>query len=230
MPHRSDPRLLVLHGLRLKGVAGVEAVAAAIGLPADQVGRQLRRLADEGLATEHRGLLSGWMLTPAGRKVHASAVEAELERTHARSTVEAAYRRFLALNPGVLDACSRWQVRDLHGHTIRNDHADPRYDERVLGDLGSALAGVRPVGDRLTAALDRFAPYTPQLATALDRAKAGDVDYVTKPMIPSFHTVWFEMHEDLLVTLGFDRASEGGADVGANAGPGVEAGPRPWAT
>jgi hypothetical protein len=208
MPHRSDPRLLVLHGLRLKGVADVDAVARTARLPVDRVRRQLHRLADEGLAVEHRGPLAGWTLTAAGRSAHTAALEAELEVVGARGTVEDQYRRFLALNPGVLEACSRWQVRDLHGHTVRNDHGDPRYDHRVLGDLGSALRRVRPVGDRLTAALDRFAPYTPQLTEALDRAKAGDVDYVTKPTIPSFHAVWFEMHEDLLVTLGLDRSSE----------------------
>ncbi|MGH9209995.1 MAG: transcriptional regulator [Acidimicrobiales bacterium] len=209
MPHRSDPRLLVLHGLRLKGVADVDTVAAAVRLPGDLVGRLLRQLADEGLAAEHQGLLTGWSLTPTGRAAHARALRDELRAVGARPTVESEYRRFLALNPGVLDACSRWQVRDLRGQTVRNDHADPRYDDRVLGDLGSALSDVRPVGERLAATLDRFGPYTPQLAEALHRAKAGEVDFVTKPMIPSFHTVWFEMHEDLLVTLGLDRSSDG---------------------
>jgi hypothetical protein len=28
-------------------------------------------------------------------------------------------------------------------------------------------------------------------------------------MIASYHTVWFEMHEDLLSTLGIERGSEG---------------------
>ena len=39
---------------------------------------------------------------------------------------------------------------------------------------------------------------------------AGDTDWFTKPMIPSYHTVWFELHEDLLATLGIERGSEGG--------------------
>ena len=91
---------------------------------------------------------------------------------------------------------------------VRNDHADPGYDEKVLHDLSGALSEARPLGDRLAAALDRFRPYGPALEDALDRAQAGERDYVTKPIIPSFHTVWFEMHEDLLVTLGLDRSSE----------------------
>ena len=37
----------------------------------------------------------------------------------------------------------------------------------------------------------------------------GALDYFTKPILPSYHTVWFELHEDLLATLSIDRASEG---------------------
>lgn len=208
MPHRSDPRLLVLHGLRLRGVAEADAVAVVVDLPVQQVLDQLQRLVDQGLVVRREGMASGWSLTDAGRKVHERALQDELELVGARATVASGYQRFRALNPGVLGACSRWQVRDVRGHAVRNDHADPRYDDRVLGELDAALAGVRPVGDRLAAVLERFGPYTPHLETALGRARAGEVEYVTKPMIPSFHTVWFEMHEDLLVTLGLDRSSE----------------------
>ena len=35
------------------------------------------------------------------------------------------------------------------------------------------------------------------------------VEWFTKPVIDSYHTVWFELHEDLLATLGIERASEG---------------------
>jgi hypothetical protein len=208
MPHRSDPRLLVLHGLRLKGIADAPTVAEAVGIPAAAVSHLLHRLAAEGLVAPQRGPATGWALTPAGRAEHARAVDQELERAEARDTVEGAYRRFVALNPGVIDACSRWQVRDVGGRPVRNDHADHRYDERVLRHLDGALASVRPTGQRLASVLDRFGPYTPQLARALERARGGELDYVAKPSIPSFHTVWFEMHEDLLVTLGVDRSSE----------------------
>jgi hypothetical protein len=38
-------------------------------------------------------------------------------------------------------------------------------------------------------------------------------------MMPSFHTVWFELHEDLLATLGLERSTESdsAADIGADA-------------
>ena len=31
-------------------------------------------------------------------------------------------------------------------------------------------------------------------------------------MIDSYHTVWFELHEDLLATLGLERAAETGGE------------------
>ena len=43
---------------------------------------------------------------------------------------------------------------------------------------------------------------------ALDRIRGGDLDWFTKPMIDSYHTVWFELHENLLATLGIQRAKE----------------------
>jgi hypothetical protein len=36
-------------------------------------------------------------------------------------------------------------------------------------------------------------------------------------MIPSFHTVWFELHEDLLATLGLDRSAEHTSNAEADA-------------
>jgi hypothetical protein len=208
MSYRSDARLLVLHALRLKGVASVESVAGAVGLEGDEVERQLEQLAALGLVVMRDGLLKGWQLTPTGRIEHERLLAVELDTTGARPTVEQSYSRFRSLNPGVLDACSRWQVRERGGHMVRNDHADPAYDEKVLHDLSDALSEARPLSDRLAAELDRFRPYGPALEDALDRAQAGERDYVTKPIIASFHTVWFEMHEDLLVTLGLDRSSE----------------------
>jgi DNA-binding MarR family transcriptional regulator len=209
MPHQSEPTLLVLHVLRLKGPGDVGTVAGTAGLPVSMVSTQLDELARRGLAVERDGLLPGWSLTPAGRAEHERMLAVELDAAGARGTVETGYRCFRHLNPEVLDACSRWQVREVAtGRVGLNDHADRAYDDQVLTDLGVALDEIRPVGDELTGELERFGPYNPRLDEALDRARRGEVDYVTKPMIPSFHTVWFELHEDLLLTLGLDRSSE----------------------
>ena len=38
--------------------------------------------------------------------------------------------------------------------------------------------------------------------------QAGEKDWFTKPTIDSYHTVWFELHENLLATLGIERGKE----------------------
>jgi hypothetical protein len=36
----------------------------------------------------------------------------------------------------------------------------------------------------------------------------GDHDWFTMPVIDSYHTIWFELHENLLATLNLERADE----------------------
>jgi hypothetical protein len=216
MATRSDPRLLVLHGLRLKGLAAPDAVAARVELTVDEVEGWLRRLAADGLAVHRDAGSGGWSLTSAGRDEHARLVAAEVDAAGVRPVIADVYERFRALNPGVLDACSRWQVRDLGGGSVLNDHRDAAYDARVVADLAALHRRAAPLCDDLAAALARYRPYGPQLAQALARVEAGDRDWFTKPVVPSYHTVWFELHEDLLTTLGLDRTVESPAAKGAS--------------
>jgi hypothetical protein len=208
MPYPSDPHLIVLHGLRIKGVAGEDVLAEVTGLDGDRMAAILAGLAAEGLAVEHRGALAGWSLTPAGRAEHGRLVGAEVDDASARPAVTGAYRRFRALNASALDAFSRWQVRDVAGHAVRNDHGDPAYDAEVVADLAALEHRARPLCDDLAAALERFGRYGDDLHHAVERVEAGDGDWFTRPLMPSFHTVWFELHEDLLTTLGLDREAE----------------------
>jgi hypothetical protein len=213
MSRRSEPRLLVLHGLRLKGVAEVGAVAEAVGLAEADVARLVQALAGDALVGRRDGALAGWALTPAGRAEHERLLAAEADAVRPR--VRAAYHGFRELNPRLLDVCSRWQVRELAGRPVRNDHSDPVYDDAVVADLGRLHGEAGPLCDRLGHTLDRYRPYGPRLGQAMARVRAGDTDYFTRPVMPSYHTVWFELHADLLATLGIDRAAETAAATGA---------------
>jgi hypothetical protein len=207
----SDPRLLVMHGLRLKGFGEAAAVAEAVDVSESDAKPLLDELVGEGLVTYRDGRLSGFSLTKEGREQHAAALAAELDAAGARPVVEDAYGRFLSHNADLLGICTAWQLRDADGEAVLNDHSDAAYDARVIDQLATLHTGVAPVCVDLARALDRFAPYGPRLQAALDRVQAGEVDWFTKPMIASYHTVWFELHEDLLSTLGIERGSEGDA-------------------
>jgi hypothetical protein len=198
-----------MHGLRLKGFGEASAVGEAVGVSEAEAKPVLDTLVAEGLAAYRDGKLSGFSLTKPGREEHARRLGAELDAAGARDAVDAAYRRFLALNTQLLSVCTEWQLRDVDGESTVNDHSDRGYDAGVIEKLGSLHTSVVPICDDLGRLLVRFGGYGPRLTHALQRVSAGDVDWFTKPMIPSYHTVWFEMHEDLLCTLGIERGSEG---------------------
>jgi hypothetical protein len=54
----------------------------------------------------------------------------------------------------------------------------------------------------------RFGAYARRLEASLDKA-ATDPRFVVSPAVDSFHTVWFECHEDYLLMLGRSREQEG---------------------
>jgi hypothetical protein len=214
MAHASDLGLLVLHGLRLKGFAEANVVAALLRKSEPDVAAALASAADAGFALHREGRMTGWTLTPAGRVENERLLAAELDAVagsgvrSARETVRSAYDRFLALNGTMLEVCTRWQVRDGDAQVL-NDHSDPAYDAAVIDDLVRLDDGAQPILADLVPLLDRFTIYSDRFTHALERVRAGDQEWFTKPIMESYHTVWFELHEDLLASLGIDRASEG---------------------
>ena len=100
----SDRRLLVLHGVRLKGFAAAADVAALVRLDAEQVTAELEALKGDELVLYREGRLTGWALTPAGRAAQEQALKAELDACGARDAVFDAYKRFLDLNTDLLES------------------------------------------------------------------------------------------------------------------------------
>ena len=126
----------------------------------------------------------------------------------ARPQVEAGYATFLELNPLLLAVCTDWQVVDSPSGPVVNDHADPDRDRAVLERLEGIHERAVPVTRALAGSLWRFRGYAERLEVAHQRVRAGDHEWITAPSIDSYHTVWFELHEDLLATLGRDRSQE----------------------
>ena len=60
----------------------------------------------------------------------------------------------------------------------------------------------------LGALLERFGRYGVRLTAAVERVEAGEKEWFTKPLIDSYHTVWMQLHEDLLSAVGVNRADE----------------------
>ena len=199
--------LAVLQSLRVKGLAEIDALVVSTGLPAPEISSALDSLVAEGLAQRREGRVSGWGLTTAGRVRAAESVVADLA-PDVRARVDDSYRRFLTLNREVLAACTDWQVREVGGTRVLNDHGDAAYDQDVLDRLFALSGKAEPLLGDLADAAARFGTYSSRLANAVARVQAGEYDWLVQPGIDSYHSIWFELHEDLLTTLGIERSKE----------------------
>lgn len=196
--------LRVLHALRCLGFTDLSRVADAAALPEDETESRLLDLAVDGLVTRTPGPFGGWGLTEAGKIEDARLVAAELAAAGTRGAVARAFERFMVLNPELLDLCTAWHMRQTGGVTELNDHTDATYDSRVLARFTDLDRRAAEVCGALEAALPRFVSYRRRLSAALGRATAGEWEHLADTTT-SYHHVWFQLHEDLLVTLGIPR-------------------------
>ena len=117
----------------------------------------------------------------------------------------AAYERFEVINRELKALITAWQTLEVGGKRVPNDHSDSAYDERILDRLATLHERAESVIDGLAKRLPRLARYATRLGVAQERAENGEVEWVSGIRCDSYHTVWFEMHEDLLRLLGRQR-------------------------
>lgn len=190
MAHASDTRLVVLHALRLKGMADVGAIARASGRETAVVEAELADLLAHGVV-RFLDKRDSWSLTPEGRAEHARLLRADLDGAGCAGVVESAYRRILGVNVELLATITALQQGDQAVARLRAVHHEA---------LGAT--------EELAVELERMRSYGPRLAAALERVETGEREWVARPLMDSYHTVWHELHEDLLLTLGIDRSAE----------------------
>ncbi|MFD6093277.1 transcriptional regulator [Oerskovia sp. NPDC060338] len=209
MTQDSPVDLLVLHAVRITGFADVPALARRFGTGLDETTELLEDAEARGWVQRSAFAgLGGWSLTVAGRTENERQLASELARTGREGDVREAYREFLPLNARLQRACTDWQLRPVPGDRLApNDHTDPAWDAGVLGELAAIDRDLAPLGRRLSDVLARFGGYDERFATALGRVQAGDGGWVDRTDVDSCHRVWFELHEDLVATLGVDRGA-----------------------
>ena len=168
-----------LHSLALKGSSPTAPTGA------DELERA-------GLIT---GTKAGWMLTEEGQQAHDELLAAHRSGLDI-DRLGTLYDRFLAANSPLKTACARAAA------------ASDEQQALLLAELAEIVERVEPALRRTADLIPRFGSYEPRLRSALDRA-TGDWGYVTSTSVESVHTVWMEVHEDYLQTLGRSREAEG---------------------
>ncbi|NMD25463.1 MAG: hypothetical protein GYA65_14910, partial [Actinobacteria bacterium] len=197
-----DADFLVMHALRIKGFAAADVVADIVGIEVAVVHLLLSEMAQSEWC-RHIPARDLWQLTPAGRERHGERLQ-EVSGA-AVDGLRAHYLRFLDLNVGFKELCSRWQMRDGDA----NDHTDAVYDEARVAELRTLHdQSLAPIAG-FTEAIARFGSYERRLTTSLLRLEGGETRMFTGVMCGSYHDIWMELHEDLVQLLGVDRHAEG---------------------
>ncbi|MDQ2677332.1 MAG: transcriptional regulator [Actinomycetota bacterium] len=198
----------VLLLLRLKAFSPSLAIAERLELPHDHVEAELERCSAAGWVQLRTGLAAGWSLTPSGRRHGEQLLRAEVDAAGTRAQLEACYLGFLPLNSELLAVCTDWQTMPVDGDLVPNDHSDDVRDAAVLDRLEALHRRSMPVLDALADTSARFVGFGDRLTRAHDHVAAGRTEWIAKPTVDSYHGVWFELHEQLLVTLGRERSTE----------------------
>ena len=197
-----SPRHLAYHGLAIKRLAGAAAVADLVQLPEPVVAAQFARAVASGRALEAKG---GFTLTPLARVALEASYGGLYGALRDDATFEAAYQRFELVNRSLKQVVTDWQTMTLRGEQVANDHSDADYDQKVIDRLADVHDKIEPVLRALAGKLPRLGVYLRKLTEALEKAEDGDIEWVSDIRCESYHTVWFELHEDLLRIMGTVR-------------------------
>lgn len=188
--------LKVLQAVRLKGRIDPAQLAAAVDEDPAAVADAVTAAIQAGLLIENKTL----RLSPEGRARLNELLAAERKHTD-RTAIEAAYDEFRGINADFKALVTDWQVKA----GAPNAHDDAEYDAVVVARLDDVHARVLPIIDKAGAQLPRLNAYSAKLTAALDNIKSGDTAWLTRPLIDSYHTVWFELHEELIGAVGLTR-------------------------
>ncbi|GAA3165150.1 hypothetical protein GCM10010531_17000 [Blastococcus jejuensis] len=201
----TDLDLLALHGLAVKKAGTPESVADVLGAEPAAVASALEAHVAAGRAVGAKGK---FMVAAAGRSWLDDRYPEVFAQLRSDEAATAAYDRFERVNRELLALFTDWQTMPAGGERVPNDHTDADYDRSVIDRLGDLHERADKVLSRLAALEGRLSRYTERLDDAYDKALAGETDYVSGVRVDSYHTVWFELHEDLLRMLGRTREEQ----------------------
>jgi phosphoenolpyruvate-protein kinase (PTS system EI component) len=191
---------LVLHVLRVRGFVTGDGFLESLGAhPADL----LAALIDDG-HVRHIESRDMYALLPAGREHQQSLLDSYAGEPTRRLLTQP-YETFLELNSEFKSLCTKWQMRGEEA----NDHSDADYDSRCVGDLGLLHEAAQPIIEALASAVPRLDRYRARLRSAARQVAEGNTKMFTGVACGSFHDIWMELHEDLVVLQRIDRGSEG---------------------
>ncbi|BBZ50971.1 MarR family transcriptional regulator [Mycobacterium heidelbergense] len=191
--------LEVLQAIRLKGRVSPDDLAATVGNDRAAIAATVARLTDSGLLVGEKTVRlsrEGW-----ARLKELLAAE---RRAADGDAIDAAYHEFRRINRDFKALVTDWQLKDGEP----NAHDDPDYDAAVLARLDGIHQRAIPIIESAAGQIRRLSVYADKLADAYAKVRQGETAWLTRPIVDSYHTVWFELHEELIGAAGLTREGE----------------------
>jgi hypothetical protein len=193
---------LMMHGIAVKKFCRGEEICSLTQLSSDNVRELLEDALSKGRVAEVDGK---YMLTPAGQVLLRSSYARACSALREDSDFMSAYEDFEKINNDLKQAITDWQTLTIGGQKVPNDHSDAAYDDSVIDRVGRIHDTVDGILKRLGKQLPRLNRYNEKLLEALEKAEDGDIQWISDAKSESYHTLWFELHEDLLRLVGRER-------------------------
>lgn len=196
----------MLHAVRILGFAPTTSIAHRYDLTIPITEEVLGDDEARGWVTRSTfAELTGWSLTDSGRQENERRLRVERDLVDPGARLSPLHGQFRGLNARLLRAVTDWQLYAVDGRLVPNDHSNVGRDAATLDELAAIADGLRELQVGLSRLLSRFDGYHPRFVAALGRARAGAPAFVDRTDVDSCHRVWFELHEDLIATLGLTR-------------------------
>jgi pyruvate,orthophosphate dikinase len=196
----------ILRALTIKGSAPLDGLASAVVSNRERVQPIVDGLIQKGLV-ERAGTM--FRLSKEGKLKGRQLLVADGGRWGTENAM-AALDAFHNLDVRMKETITAWQLRDVSGQQVLNDHTDAGYDARVLGRLTALHQDTSAWVSSLRAAPEGIGLYLARLQLALQSARL-DPRFLASPAVDSYHGVWFEFHEALIQLAGRNRAEEAAA-------------------
>ena len=183
----------VLRAIGLSGQAEIAAVARGTGLGTDAA------LAIVSAAEGSGHVVSGprgYRLTPEGRARVADALAVERESLDPAVTLDL-YERFVRIDRKFKELVTEYQLSD-----------SPSKLSWAVAGMSEVHPAVQALVTPAVELVPRLDPYRDRFDAAIDHLQRGDEKYLASVLVDSYHTIWFQFHEELIGMAGRTRADE----------------------
>ena len=194
-----------LRAIALKGMTNATSLTEVLDAGAEAIEPQINALCAGGLLEALKG--GRVRLSEDGKAKIAELLTAD--QAAGKAVCDEQLHPFHPPNIALKEIVTAWQVREVDGEQQPNDHTDEAYDAAVIERLKAEVhAPIYPIMQVLEGPLPRLSRYLTRLEVALAKLEAGDGRYMAHPLLDSYHTVWFELHEELIHISGRNRKAE----------------------